>query len=169
MSQLSVTPWRDWDEWEEARRGLFDKDAGARRRGLGLVAMWQSRERLPIAVESTAMLVAACLSAEEAAAMGPAQDLIARPAAVSSLALAIIRLVNGFADRAQTGMSAKPILVLARSMGLSEGLVSIRHAATHGELPSLASLLSASVYVFQQKKNKKREKRINVDIFILFF
>ena len=53
-----------------------------------------------------------------------------------SLALALIRFVNGIADQNQKSAFAQSVLSIADSVGLPRYLVDLRHACTHDRLPS---------------------------------
>jgi ribosomal biogenesis protein LAS1 len=61
----------------------------------------------------------------------------------SAYALAIVRFVNGMVDPLQTGLHARPISHLAATLGLPPHLVSLRHRATHEDLPPLPLLRRA--------------------------
>ncbi|KAL1408187.1 rRNA-processing protein las1 [Vanrija albida] len=58
-------------------------------------------------------------------------------------AMAVVRFVNGMVDPLQTGPYARPISHLAASLGLPPSLVSLRHRATHEDLPPLPLLRRA--------------------------
>lgn len=52
--------------------------------------------------------------------------------------------VNGLVDPAQQSAFARPVATIARELGLPLWFVELRHASTHTDLPSLASLRSAA-------------------------
>jgi ribosomal biogenesis protein LAS1 len=58
-------------------------------------------------------------------------------------------MVNGITDSLQRGKVAASVSGLADSAGLSRLLVDIRHAATHNELPTLASLRLGARHALQ--------------------
>lgn len=60
-----------------------------------------------------------------------------------TLAMAIVRFINGMIDPLQTSVYARPIALLARQLGIPAALVSLRHQATHEDLPSLTVLRGA--------------------------
>lgn len=55
----------------------------------------------------------------------------------------VSRLVNGLVDPLQQGMHAQSIAKIALQLDLPVWFVELRHAATHQDLPSLASLRQA--------------------------
>lgn len=64
-------------------------------------------------------------------------------------AVALIRLVNGLVDPLQLGAYARSIASIAAQLDLPPWLVELRHAATHGDLPSLDVLREAAREVGQ--------------------
>jgi ribosomal biogenesis protein LAS1 len=52
----------------------------------------------------------------------------------------LTRLINSLVDPLQTRTYARPITHIARELGLPEGLVALRHAVTHEDLPALEVL-----------------------------
>ena len=61
-------------------------------------------------------------------------------------AMAIVRFVNGMVDPLQVGAYARPISHLAATIGIPPMLITIRHRATHDDLPAL-QILQNSVNV----------------------
>lgn len=57
-----------------------------------------------------------------------------------TLAMSIVRFINGMIDPLQTSVYARPIALLARQLGIPPSLVGLRHQATHEDLPSLSVL-----------------------------
>lgn len=57
------------------------------------------------------------------------------------------RFVNGIEDGQQKGVYAKSLLSIASEIGLPIWLVQVRHAATHGDLPTLNILRRCCVQV----------------------
>ena len=75
--------------------------------GLSFLTVWKLRSpRLPLAVECTGELVRASLE------LGDTNSII------STYCLAIIRFVNGYTDKAQAGLFARPTLALGSSLGI---------------------------------------------------
>jgi len=141
-----VVPWVDWAEWRRGGAcllgGLRGGSAGALGEGLGLVAGWRARGRVPLAVDATAELAGAVAAARgllPGGSPGPARHCLRL-----GLAMAVVRLVNGVVAPAQKGKFARPVSGVARELGLPPVLVDIRHDATHQELPALPLLLAAA-------------------------
>jgi hypothetical protein len=63
--------------------------------------------------------------------------------------MALLRMVNGICDPSQRGKFAGSMMTLSRRLGLPPVLVDLRHAATHGNLPALPALQSASQEAMQ--------------------
>lgn len=89
------------------------------------MAVWKSRSmgKLPLAVESTANLISAHLD----------QGRL-------TLAMAIVRFVNGMVDQDQKGKFARSVQTIGEEIGLPKWLVDIRHESAHQNLPSLETL-----------------------------
>ena len=141
-----VVPWADWAEWRRGGAcllgGLRGGSAGALGEGLGLVAGWRARGRVPLAVDATAELAGAVAAARGLLPGGAPGT--ARHCLRLGLAMAVVRLVNGVVAPAQKGKFARPVSGVARELGLPPVLVDIRHDATHQELPALPLLLAAA-------------------------
>ena len=141
-----MVPWCGWDEWRSGGAcllgGLREGRAEAVGEGLALVAGWRVRGRVPLAVDATAELVGAVAAARglvPGGTPGPGRHCLRL-----SLAMAIVRLVNGVVAPAQKGKFARPVSGVARELRLPSLLVDIRHDATHQELPALPLLLTAA-------------------------
>jgi len=113
-----AVPWRSWAEWVLVAARLCGADEGDRAWARRRVRVWASRAMCPAAVEASVALLGGGVSHNERL-------------------LAVVRLVNGVADRKQGG-AARSVAALASAEGLPRTLVDIRHAATHGALPSPA-------------------------------
>jgi hypothetical protein len=110
-------PWRTAAEWCAVRDLLF---GGAVQEGLEHLAMWETRAALPQAVSATYELLSA-------------RDRL-------GLACAVTRLVNGLTDPLQSAKARNLRVIAVDELGLPGLLVDARHEATHGVLPSLATL-----------------------------
>lgn len=131
-----VVCWRNREEWLYVYRTLFNfDDPEAQRRALDRVAAWKSRSvgKLPLAIESTANLISAHLGLVD----GGTQDVQVR----LTLAMAIVRFVNGMVDQVQKGKFARSVQSIGEEIGLPDWLVDLRHEATHASLPSTETLL----------------------------
>lgn len=63
-----------------------------------------------------------------------------------SYAMSLVRFVNGMVDPLQTGPFARPISHLAATLHIPPSLISLRHRATHEDLPPIEAL-HASVHL----------------------
>ena len=104
---------------------------------LDTIAVWRSRGRLPLSVDSTAQLLTVQRDDAAAGAVDPASLR-------QQYALCIIRLVNGLVDNSQRSTHALSIASLASSLHLPRLLVDVRHESTHSQLPSLPVLRYAA-------------------------
>ncbi|EOD15774.1 hypothetical protein EMIHUDRAFT_245610 [Emiliania huxleyi CCMP1516] len=130
MESSRAHPWRDWAEWEACYADLFAlDDPAARARGVQRVATWRSRGRVPLAVESTAVLAELELS-----------TALSEPVLCLALGMALTRLVNGVVDPMQQRARATSVQRLAAEVALPASLVALRHEATHNQLPSMGAL-----------------------------
>ena len=134
-----LCPWQSWAEWQWVYDCLYSGSADHRRSGIGRIATWRSRGPLPQAVEGTACLAEALLA--ESGLGVPGGRALSNGSVQLMLALAITRCVNGLADTAQKGQTARSISSCAAQLGLPSWLVDLRHDATHNALPSLSTLI----------------------------
>lgn len=128
-----VVCWQNREEWLYVYITLYNFDnPEAQRRGVDRVAAWKSRSvgKLPLAIESTANLISAHLGLAD---VGTVQGRL-------SLAMAIVRFVNGMVDQVQKGKFARSVQSVAEEIGLPDWLVDLRHEATHASLPSMDTL-----------------------------
>ena len=129
-----AVPWIDWSEWAAVREQIFSDDRYLISKAIVRIATWRSRGRVPIAVQATAALFEIRL-AESARSPTELRMLYS---------MAMVRMVNGVCDASQKGKSAMSVMSIARRHGLPPMLVDLRHAATHGDLPSLSALQTAA-------------------------
>ncbi|KAH8891346.1 Las1-domain-containing protein [Thozetella sp. PMI_491] len=132
------------------------------------VSMWMQRGSCPHLVESTALLTAAILSDQQAAAvaaatiqrtgeseMGYGVDAPVSPsgslllsssmyAARAAYSTAFSRFVTGLLDSHQDRQHKMSMYAIAKSVGLPATFVELRHQATHEQLPSLTRLRFAA-------------------------
>ncbi|KAJ3207312.1 Ribosomal biogenesis protein las1l [Dinochytrium kinnereticum] len=103
------------------------------------VKAWNSRGKLPLAIDSTASFAEVWLRDGLGGAL---------PSGVSEHELRLmytmvfIRFVNGMVDPAQKGVFAASVVSVAESLGLPTWFVDLRHAGTHDHLPSISILRS---------------------------
>ncbi len=128
-----VVPWSSWAEWAEVRR-LARGDKGEQARAHAIVTCWRLRRGavMPIALQSDVSL--RLLLADERA--GAYEWRL-------SVAMALVRLVNGLTDRLQ-GARARSVKALSEQLALPDALVAVRHAATHNALPRADALAAAA-------------------------
>ena len=131
-----VVPWMCREEWITTYKNLYNfQDTKSQVKGVKRVQAWKSRScgKLPLSIETTASLIAATIVDVE--------ESQTRPLAVQlTMAMAIVRFVNGMVDMEQKGMYARSVQSIADDIGLPDWLVDLRHEATHAALPSLEVL-----------------------------
>ena len=132
-SSARVVCWQNREEWLYIYRTLYNfDDPEGQKRGIDRVAAWKSRSmgKLPLAIECTVNLISAHLiSTRNTHDQGRL-----------TLAMAIVRFVNGMVDLDQKGKFARSVQTIAEEIGLPKWLVDIRHESAHQNLPSLETL-----------------------------
>ncbi|GAA5912639.1 rRNA-processing protein LAS1 [Sporobolomyces salmoneus] len=135
------TAWTTPLEFQSVYSDLFESDGDTTRQrtALSRIAVWQSRNLCPSAVESTANLLNLILldSSPSSSCHSP------RPSSSQlrlSYSMTLIRFVNSLVDPLQTAYFARSISSLATQLGLPLWFVELRHQATHEELPALPVL-----------------------------
>ena len=108
---MRVYPWRSPAEWDSVA-ALVQSDEPSL--ALPWLRVWRSRGQEPGPVEWT-------------------RDVL------GGECLALVRVVNGVADSLQ-GARAHDMRVLVRELGMADVLVDVRHALTHGRMPSAGML-----------------------------
>lgn len=81
------SPWIDKEEWFSVGQKLLSENVEDIKDGIDMVQCWEIRRSIPIAVAATRDLVKGKLERKK-----------------EILALAVVRLVNGLADRLQVGL-----------------------------------------------------------------
>jgi hypothetical protein len=127
-------PWVNWAEWREVMRGLLyeGEEHAVRVHALDRVSAWHCRGDVPVAVESTADLSRVVSADREG--VRPDRELRLL------YSLGMVRFVNGMTDREQKQTHAQSVAFIAKTLGLPQFFVDIRHDATHNKLPSLSML-----------------------------
>ncbi|GAA5843143.1 hypothetical protein JCM3766R1_005249 [Sporobolomyces carnicolor] len=130
------TGWTTQVEFRSVYQDLFESEGDRRRQRVALsrIAVWQSRDQCPSAVESTSNLLRLILLDHEPHSSSSPQQLRL------SYAMALIRFVNSLVDPLQTTYFARSISSLAHQLGLPLWFVELRHQATHEDLPALPVL-----------------------------
>ena len=152
-SSARVVCWQNHEEWLHVYRTLYNfDDPEAQRRGIHRVAVWKSRSmgKLPLAIECTANLISAHL--------GSTSNIQER----LTLAMAIVRFVNGMVDQDQKGKFARSVQSIAEEIGLPDWLVDMRHEATHANLPSIDTLRSGLRASLSWLQGKYWDAQLNI-------
>eukprot|EP00249_Psilotum_nudum_P011578 c23251_g1_i1 orf=1888-4143(+) len=140
---LKLMPWQSWLEWNLVREALFSSSPDQVSRALDKVVAWQSRGRLPVAVEVTAELINIqrtdpCFSNSVTSQLICTEEMLRL-----MYGMAVMRMVNGVVDQSRKSNSTS-VAVRAEAAGLPRALVDIRHEVAHKELPGIAFLRQAS-------------------------
>jgi hypothetical protein len=102
---------------------LLSKDASKVKLATKRIAAWQTRGRVPLAIQATCA--------------------ITNSTSRQQLALALLRAISAIIDNTQKGEFASSALKIAETLGLKTYLVELRHCATHDSLPALPLLWKA--------------------------
>ena len=113
--------WRSWSEWKETYNMLYSSNTKEVLLGCARVSAWAAKQDLPIAVEVTAAIQ---------------RELNSESRNVLALSLAVIRFINGVCEPFKNQNLAVPISTIGSSYGIPEFIVTIRHSATHGQMPT---------------------------------
>ncbi|KAM0204350.1 hypothetical protein ACHAPA_007725 [Fusarium lateritium] len=129
---------------ENVRRfqGTDDKETRTRQhQAVARVLMWVQRGNCPHMVESTALLMAAMLSDQEAAAT---ENAALSASIRGTYSAAFSRFVTGLLDSHQDKQRKQSMYSIAKTIGLPATFVELRHQSTHEQLPSLTKLRTAT-------------------------
>lgn len=140
-----TTPWRDEQEWLSVKASFYPQAQAQESLhkdphefAIERVKAWSARGRVPHAVVSTSMLTSAMIRDRTL--------LLSTLETRMMLAMAVVRFVNGLLDPAQQAVFAISMNALAKTLGLPETFVELRHSATHDALPSLPALRGALIH-----------------------
>lgn len=125
----NTVPWRNWAEWKETYKMLYSDNSEEVLAGCRRVHAWEAKGLVPISVEITASI----------------QEELHGQMNRRSLALSIIRFVNGVVDPDKTANYSIPIIEIGDNYGVPRYLIEMRHLATHGKLPSLEYLQTGAL------------------------
>ncbi|KAH0794472.1 ribosomal biogenesis protein LAS1L-like isoform X2 [Histomonas meleagridis] len=89
--------------------------------GCARVSAWAAKQSLPIAVEVTASMQ---------------RELNSPQRNVSALSLALIRFINGVVEPFKNANIGVSISTIGASYGVPDFVVTLRHSATHGKMPT---------------------------------
>ncbi|WVQ97262.1 hypothetical protein IAU59_004373 [Kwoniella sp. CBS 9459] len=139
MKAPKRTPWADQAELEELYEMLFapSADPESRRSGIARMSIYISSPSCPTFIHLLHSLVSLELLPYPPPNIEDAQRLRL------GLGMGIVRFVNSLVDPLQTGPYARPISHLAATLALPPALISLRHRATHEDLPPPSLLHSA--------------------------
>ncbi|KAJ1670434.1 rRNA-processing protein las1 [Coemansia sp. RSA 25] len=132
-----VVPWTSTEEYMAVADSLYSSDISERKRGVAVVKAWRARGRVPVAIEATVSLAEMCVADHEQ------RHGVTICQLQHMYAMALIRFVNSIVDQEQKGVYAQSVAMLAGRIGMPAWFVELRHAGTHEQLPSLATLRSA--------------------------
>ncbi|KAJ1963609.1 rRNA-processing protein las1 [Dimargaris xerosporica] len=132
-----LVPWVSQHEFDQVLAWLYADatDRAQRLQGVQRVKAWLTRGKVPLSVEATARLVEAQLR-DQAAETGQ----VTRDERRHLYAATFIRFFNLLVDTRQTGRYAQAVSKLAAQLDMPPWFADIRHAATHGDMPSLTIL-----------------------------
>ncbi|CAM6130063.1 unnamed protein product [Calypogeia fissa] len=164
-SSLRQVPWQSWEHWDCVATELFSESPERISGALDRIVAWQSRGKVPIAVETSAAIIG--IHQRDPQFNHGILKESALPEAMLRMmyAMAIQRLVNGVVDPSQK-RNTTSVADRAEFAGLSRLLVDIRHEAAHTELPGLALLQVASrqalAWLKSQYWDQQKETLVNV-------
>ncbi|KAH9499046.1 hypothetical protein Btru_005505 [Bulinus truncatus] len=159
-----VVPWRSRSEFLKVYSDLYSDDINLQERAIDRITVWKSRagSKLSVAIESSGMLMQACLEHSKSEKEGSIQQRDTHLRYIYSLAL--IRFVNHVTEKGQTKATAQPVHLVAREFGIPEWIVRLRHDATHAAIPCLDALFTGTQWAlnylkenFWQIQNKEDE------------
>ncbi|WWC66373.1 uncharacterized protein I206_100274 [Kwoniella pini CBS 10737] len=147
MKAPKRTPWASRSELEELYEMLFapNADDTSRRRGLARMSIYISSPSCPTFIHLLHSLISVELLPY------PPKSIEENQRSRMMIGMAIVRFINGLVDPLQNGPYARPISHLAATLSIPPSLISLRHRATHEDLPPLPllhqSLLSCISYL----------------------
>ncbi|KAF2396790.1 Las1-domain-containing protein [Trichodelitschia bisporula] len=145
MPKLTIRAWRNTAELLEVREMLYPpqgiegpdpEHVELQRQGIAIVLTWARRTRLPHAMISTAQLFDVLVRHQYPLEGNALPPHIAQTLYASTIA----RTVTGLCDLAQASATKRSMFEVARSIGVCDAWVEIRHDITHGRLPGLRLL-----------------------------
>ncbi|QBM88302.1 ribosomal biogenesis protein LAS1 [Metschnikowia aff. pulcherrima] len=158
-----ITPYKSEAQLLQVQRLCYqENDWDSLKSAVTRIQLWQTRGKLPHAVDATAWLLSAMLNDEgyikakqtlgrstknqiNHRILSPLNDFTLR----NAYAMALVRFLNGILDPFQQGTFAMALLTIAKDIGFPYAFVEIRHWATHEQLPSLELLRATSKSALQ--------------------
>lgn len=133
-------PWKDWSEWLAAYHSLHND----RQVAYHLFHLWEIRMCLPVRVDSTRMILSTTKDLTDSLDISQLSKLTSESSRLA-VGMCIVRVINHLTDLGHSGKNAASVISLARNMSLPEYIIDIRHACTHGELPTM-DLMSKAMH-----------------------
>jgi hypothetical protein len=131
-------PWKDWSEWLSAYSSLRSDRSVA----FSLFQLWEIRSSLPVRVNSTRMILSATKDLTNSLDISQLGNLTSESSRLA-VGMCIVRVINHLTDLGHAGKNAASVITLARNIHLPEYIIDIRHACTHGELPTMDLMAKA--------------------------
>ncbi|KAM9934840.1 hypothetical protein OXX80_005578 [Metschnikowia pulcherrima] len=162
-TSTTITPYKSEAQLLQVQGLCYqENDRDSLKSAVTRIQLWQTRGKLPHAVDATAWILSAMLNDE--GYIGAKQTLgrfseNQKSQGIQSLsddftlrnayAMALVRFSNGILDPFQQGTFAMALSTIAKDIGFPYAFVEIRHWATHEQLPSLELLRSTSKSALQ--------------------
>ena len=125
--------WKNWNEWRDVYNLLYSNDERSIMQGISKVSAWQSKRPIPTAIEVTASIQRHLHFEKDAA----------------GLSLSIIRFVNGVVEPFKKLNQSSSISSIGSKLNIPDYIVTIRHSATHGRLPTFEFVSLAALQALQ--------------------
>ena len=133
FSPTKTVAWKNWDEWRDVHSLLYSNDTASIMQGVAKVTAWSVKFPIPTAIEVTASL----------------QKNLHEDRNVLGLSLSIIRFINGVVEPFKSIDPSNTISSISSQHGIPDYIVTIRHSATHGRLPTFEFAKLAALQALQ--------------------
>ncbi|KAM9938673.1 hypothetical protein OXX80_001853 [Metschnikowia pulcherrima] len=159
----TITPYKSEAQLLQVQGLCYqENDRDSLKSAVTRIQLWQTRGKLPHAVDATAWILSAMLNDEGYIGAKQTSGRFSenlKNHRISSLsddftlrnayAMALVRFSNGILDPFQQGTFAMALSTIAKDIGFPYAFVEIRHWATHEQLPSLELLRATSKSALQ--------------------
>lgn len=146
FSPTKPVPWKNWEEWEKVYNLLFSDNENEILRGCYIVSAWSAKHLIPISIEVTASL----------------QKELHSKRNVNALSLAVIRFINGVIEPYKNSNLSASIQSIGEECQIPEYIISIRHMATHGKLPTFEFAAQGAMAALQWLRTHYWEEQLGV-------
>ncbi|ELU17594.1 hypothetical protein CAPTEDRAFT_226006 [Capitella teleta] len=148
-----VCGWIDRQEFQNVYECLYSRDLEQQEHALHKIALWKCRvqQKLSTSIECTAQLVLATVEDKKRQTQ---TEHCGDPVLRLNHAMALVRFINLITEKNQNKMFAKPVHHLAEELGVPEWIVDLRHEATHGNMPTLAIMRTATDFALNWLKEE---------------